>query len=68
MDRESEDSLEVVEVTSWKVEWWDTSERETVKKASISENTHEKGDSKRLVERKNFRKDFLSLIITDSAV
>ena len=45
-------------MTSWKVEWWDTSERETVKKESISENTHEKGDSKRIVERK---KDFLSL-------
>jgi hypothetical protein len=52
---------EVVEVTSWKVEWWDASERETVKKESISETTPEKSDSKRNVERKNFRNVFLSL-------
>jgi hypothetical protein len=44
---------EVVEVTSWKVEWWDAFERETVKKEIISNNTHEKSDLKRNVERKN---------------
>jgi len=51
MDGQSEDS--VVEVTSWKVEWWDAFERETVKKEIISKNTHEKSDLKRNVERKN---------------